>query len=154
MSRKLYLHRKGQDETELIEVEESITVEELVTRHGEVGHSAWAQDGEELIVTDLVIEVIEERGHVHVGPQREVEVTVRFGGVDKTKEYKPGTRVLTVLHWAEGQHGFNVPESQRSDLGLFLRDSEEPLDKGELIGVLDTEHRLHLNMQSVKRHNG
>lgn len=155
MKRQLYLHKQVQAEPQLIEVEETITIEELISRHGEAGHSAWAQDGDELIITEVVIEVVEERGHIHIGPHREIEVTVRYETGDKSKPFKPGARVVTVLNWAEGEHGFNVPDSQRSSLGLFLRGSTTPLDKSELIGTVATdEHRLHLTMQPVGRTNG
>jgi hypothetical protein len=153
VSRKLYLHKQGQGEVELIEVEESITVEELITRHGEDGHHAWVEDGEELVITEVVVEVVTERGHIHIGPDRKVEVTVRYLGEDHSKEYLPGARLKTVLTWAEG--AFNVPENQRSDMGLYFRDSEKPLDKGELVGALDgQDHKLLLKMQPTKRENG
>jgi hypothetical protein len=154
MKRKLYLHKQGQTEVELIEVEESATVEELVARHGEPGHGAWAQDGEELVVSELVIEVVEERGHIHIGPHRQIEVTVRYEAGDKSRDFNPGTRVLTVLNWARGEHGFDVPESQRGGLGLFAANSTTPLDGAEHIGVLATEHHLRLTLAPVKRPQG
>jgi hypothetical protein len=154
MKQKLYLHRQGQAETELIEVEETVTVMQLIAEYGEEGHSAWAQDGDELVITALVIEVVEERGHVHIGPHREVDVTVRYETGDKSKEFKPGTRVLTVKKWAVGEHGFSIPEGQRSGLGLFLRGSREPLDEAEHIGVLAEHGHLHLTLQPVKRPQG
>lgn len=154
MKRKLYLHKQGQAEVELIEVDEAITVEEFISRHGEPGHSAWAQDGEELVVTTLVIQVIEERGHIHVGPRRQIEVTVRYETGDKSREFHPGTRVQSVLNWARGDHGFNVPESQRGGLGLFLPNATTPLDNAEHIGVLTTDHHLRLTLAPVKRPQG
>lgn len=153
MPHSLYLHKQGEKEVELIEVEESITVKELISRHGEPGHRAWAVDGEELVITEVVIDVVERRGHIHIGPDRKVEVTVRYLGDDKSKEYLPGARLKTVLTWAEG--AFNVPENQRSDMGLYFRDSEKPLDKSELVGALDgQDHKLLLKMQPTKRENG
>lgn len=154
MNRKLYLHKQGQAETELIEVDESITVEELISRHGQAGQGAWAEDGEELVATGLVIEVVEERGHIHLGSHHQIEVTVRYETGDKSREFNPGTRVMTVLDWARGEHGFNVPESQRSGLGLFLPNSTTPLDGAEHIGVLATEHRLRLTLAPVRRPQG
>lgn len=154
MKRKLYLHKQGQTETELVEVEETITVEELIARHGEPGHSAWAEDGEELVITELAIEAVGERGHIHVGPHRQIDVTVRYETGDKSREFSPGTRVLTVLNWARSEHGFDVPESQRGGLGLFIANSTTPLDHAEHIGVLTTEHHLRLTLAPVSRPQG
>lgn len=155
MTRKLYLHKQGQTEPELIEVDESITVQELISRHGAEGHGAWAQDGDELIVTELVVEVVAERGHIHIGPHREIEATVRYETGDKSKEFRPGARVKTVLDWARGEHGFNVPENQRGGLGLFLPNAKEPLDEAEHIGVVAGEHHhLRLTLPPIKRPQG
>jgi hypothetical protein len=155
VKRNLFLHKHGQTEPELIEVDESITVAELISRHGADGHNAWAQDGDELISAELVLAVVAERGHIHIGPHHEIEVTVRYETGDKTRAYKPGTRVKTVLDWARGEHGFNVPENQRAGLGLFLTGSTEPLDEAEHIGVVagDSDD-LRLILAPIKRPQG
>ena len=66
-----------------------------------------------------------------------------------------GTRVKTVLDWARGEHGFNVPENQRAGLGLFLPGSTEPLDEAEHIGALagDSDD-LRLILAPIKRPQG
>jgi hypothetical protein len=154
VSRKLYIHKRGIPEPELIEVEESITVEELIVRHGNEGDRAWARDGDELIVTEIVVDIVEERSHIHVGPHAKIDVTVRYETGDKSKEYKPGTKVQTVLDWARGDDGFNVPPNQRGELGLFLPDSKEPLDPDEVIGVFAEHDHLRLTLAPIKRPQG
>jgi hypothetical protein len=151
---QIYIHRPGHDEPELIEITETLTVEELIEAHGRDGHSAWVEDGEEIVAETVVITVVEERGHVHIGKCREIAVVVRYGGNEKPYPFTPGTTIRTVFDWAAGKHGFDLPPAQRADHGLFVPGSQTPLDSAQQVGVLAHECGLILDLSPKHRPQG
>lgn len=152
---KLYLHRAGQTEPALVEVDESIAITELIKEHGEEGHSAWLEDGDELVIERTVVEVVNERAHIYIGRCREVAVRVRYGGPEgKAHGFKPSATIKTVFDWAVGPEAFNLPAAERTTHDLFVPGSQTPLDSAEHIGVIATDCQLLLDLAAKHRHQG
>ncbi len=155
MAIKLYLHKTGQVEPQLVEINESITVTALITEHGEETDSAWLEDGDELVVERTLVEVVKERDHIYIGRCREVNVTVRHGRPEgKPHDFTPSTTVQKALDWAVGPDGFNLPASERTTYGLFVPGSQAPLDSAEHIAVVATDCRVTLDLAPKNRHQG
>jgi hypothetical protein len=151
---QLYIHRPGHDEPELIEVTETMTVAELIDVHGVDASGAWVEDGEEIVAEEIVIEVVEERGHIHIGKCREIEVKVRYGGVEKEHTFNPGKTIHTVHKWAAGEHGFDLPAAQRADHGLFVPGIQTSLDPDVQVGLVAHDCRLVLDLAPKHRPQG
>lgn len=152
---KLYLHKSGHGEPRLIDVEESATVAAIVTEHGDEIDRAWLEDGDELVVERTIVEVVQERAHIYVGPCRQVAVTVRYGGPDgKTRNFKPSTTVKAVFGWVAGPEGFSLPTSQLTNFGLFLPGARTPLDTAEHIALVATDCHVTVDLAEKHRHQG
>jgi hypothetical protein len=150
----IYIHRPRHDEPELIEISETLTVQELIEIHGQDGDSVWIEDGEEIVSETVVVEVVKERGHIHIGRCREIAVVVRYGGDEKPYPFPPGTTIHSVFEWAAGEHGFGLPPAQRPAHGLFVPGSQTPLDSAQHVGALAHECGLILDLAPKHRAQG
>jgi len=151
---ELFLHKKGFDGPQLVDVGEDITVTEFLSLHGAPESSAWLENDDELIADEKLSSVgVVEHSHIHVGRCREVAVRVRYGGESKEERFRPSATVQRVFDWAAGPTGFNLDPTERAKHALFLKKVE--LDPDEHIGVLASDEcELTLDLAPKERHEG
>jgi len=135
---ELFIHTQGEEGPKLIEVDEFLTVREIVEMHFEPGGLVWIEDAELALEETVTIEAaqIGHHGHIHVGHCRNVSVQVRFGGSNITREFPPPTRVARVFEWAVGPEGFNLPADQRPEHDLIVCGGDHPISPSVHVGSL------------------
>jgi hypothetical protein len=105
-------------------------------------------EDEPLDVTLVVIdERMSERIH-HVHRARHIEVTVFYKDAQKSKTFRPATRVQQVLDWAVGPHGFRIDSAIAPEMELALHAQTMALPKNAHIGrfVRHPHHSLALDL--------
>ncbi len=109
----------------------------------------FVEDGDEPL--DLAVLVVDERmgeriHHVHRA--RQIEVTVFYMAGQKSKTFRPATRVQQVLDWAVGPNGFKIDPSIAPEMELAIHGQTTPLPKNAHIGrfVHHPEHKLALDL--------
>lgn len=154
---QIYVHQQN-TELKLIEVKETITVEELASAHGEEGATlVWIEDVEEVLEasTTLADAGIAERSHVHISRCHRITVRVRFGGDAKSREFAAGATIARVFEWATGKHGFELTPSERAKHTLGICDTLTQPDKSEHIGSLaNQECSVCLDLAPKERFEG
>jgi hypothetical protein len=137
---ELYVHSEGNEDPDLVEVESSGTIRELVVvREGRDGQELiWAENGDEPLELDITFEAagIAHRHHVHRGRCRRVRVLVRYGGDTRPHDFPPSATVARVFDWACGPLGFNLTPEQRAKHVLAVPGADHALDPGVHIGSL------------------
>lgn len=135
---QIYIHRDETTGLELVEVEETISVKELVQAHAGEGATAWLEDEEESLALDLVLTetAIAERSHVHVSKKcKKISVTVRYGE-PLTKEFAPSATIGKIFRWATGKHGFGLTATERAKHTLGICGTNTEPDRSEHVGSL------------------
>ena len=135
---KIYVHSSETTELKLIEVEEKISVKEFAETQVGEGSSVWIEDEEESLELEAVlIEVVKERGHVHVSKKcKKIAVSVRYAGDTKLKEFAPGATIARVFKWATGKNGFDLTPTERAKHTLGICHTNTEPDKSEHVGSL------------------
>ena len=148
---------KEDAELQLVEVEETITVRQLIVAHGSAeSGGAWLEDVDEVLETEVtLIEAgIPVRGHVHVSRCHKVDVHVRYGGETKSKEFAPSATIARVFKWATGEHGFDLTKTERAKHTLGICDTQTEPDKSEHVGSLASDCGLCLDLAPKERFEG
>lgn len=127
---QVYMHTQGNDEPELVEIEENAMIRELLV----IGDS---RDSEVVMIEEVeepldpgitLIEAgIHHRHHVHRGRCRRISVKVRYNG-DKNDEFPPTVTIRRVFEWATGEKGFDLTPAQKATHVLALPDADYYLD--------------------------
>jgi hypothetical protein len=154
---QIYVHRSENAELKLIEVEERISVKEFAETQVGEGASLWIEDEEESLEQEAVlIEVVEERGHVHVSKKcKKIAVSVRYAGDTKLKEFAPGASIARVFKWATGKDGFDLTPTERAKHTLGICQTNTEPDKSEHVGSLaGSDCTLCLDLAPKERFEG
>jgi hypothetical protein len=135
---ELFLHSAGQEDPELVEIEASALVRELVVSE-EDGH-VWVEEAEEELDLDITLEAagIRHRHHVHRGRCHRVEVTVRFAGREIPHSFAPAATIKRVFTWATGKDEFDLSPEQRAKHVLALPGADHFLAWTVHVGSLVT----------------
>lgn len=154
---QIYVHQR-KTPLKLIEVEETMAVDELAAGQGEDGATlVWIEDADEALDTGATLsEVgIAERSHVHISRCHRIEVRVRFGGDPKTREFPPGATIARVFKWATSKQGFGLTPTERAKHTLGICDTLTQPDKSEHIGSLASEEcSVCLDLAAKERFEG
>lgn len=137
---EIYVHTAGSEEPELIEIDGTARVRELlVIGQGQGAELVMIEAVAEPIDLDITIEEagIRHRDHVHRGRCRRVGVRVRYNG-DKSHEFHPVTTIRKVFEWATGSDGFNLTPEQKAEHVLAVPGADHFLDWEVRIGSLVT----------------
>jgi hypothetical protein len=134
---ELFLHTPGREHPELIEIEATAVVRELLV-DTEPDGSVWIEEVDDVVDRDMTLEEagIRHRHHIHRGRCHRVEVLVRFNGPRKEHHYGPGTTIKTVYQWASGLHGFALSPDQAAKHVLAVPGADTFLESGVHIGSL------------------
>jgi hypothetical protein len=134
---ELFMHTHTKEDPDLIEIEESAKVRDLVLESEPEG-KIWLQDADDEIDLDLTLKDagIGHRHHLHRGHCKRVEVVVRFNGVEHRESYAPGTVIKSVYRWAAGDRGFNLSPDQAAKHVLVVPGADHFLSDNVHIGSL------------------
>lgn len=159
MIKKLYIHREGTLDPEIVEIDPSDTVRDLLTKLGAGDEDRlWLEDNPKVLDDDRCIDddEIPDRHHVHCGPVKEITVDVSFAGKSKRKQFPPSATVASVHQWATGPKGFDLPADQRPTHELVVRGTDDAVRGNVHIGSLvrRCEHEICLDLRPKERFEG
>lgn len=134
---ELFMHVRGQESPELVEIESTNAVRDLLSAD-EVEARVWLEEVDDEVDLNLTVEEagIGPRHHVHRGRCPRVEVTVRYGGEQRERSFGPGTTVRTIHRWATGTEAFGLTPEQAAKHVLALPDADHFLEGGVHVGSL------------------
>jgi hypothetical protein len=133
---ELFIHTPGSEHPEIIEIEATALVRELLAEETTDGH-IWIEEVDEEIDFDITLEVagIQHHHHVHRGRCHRVEVVVRFNG-DHEHTYSPATTIKTVERWAFGPKVADLSPEQAAKHVLAVPGADHFLESGVHVGSL------------------
>jgi hypothetical protein len=132
---ELYLHTKDSEESQLVEIDETVRFEEIVIEYGEEGSGAWLEEvDEELDVTLTADELkISERSHIHINRCRRIEVTIRQDA-EKSRGFSPSATIASVYDWATGPEGFDLLPAEKVKHTFVICGTQTEPDKSAHVG--------------------
>lgn len=133
---QIYAHTAGNEDPELIEVEDTVLVRELVVGHE--GDMLWIEEQDEVLDLDttLVAAGMQHRHHVHRGRCHRVDVRVRYGGEHRSEAFGPSATIGRVFRWVTEPEGFNLTAEERAKHVLALPGADHALDMSVHVGSL------------------
>jgi len=138
---EVYRHVEGKEDPELIEIEVTALVKELLVVHdGEDGNQIWIEEQDEAIELTITLEAagIRHRHHVHHGRCRVVAVQVRFNNERHTREFRQLSTIKQVFDWATGPDAFRLSPEQKAKHVLALPNADHFLDWNVRVGSIVT----------------
>jgi hypothetical protein len=134
---ELFTHTPGNEHPELVEIDETAAVRELLLEDDPDGH-IWIEEVDEEIDLDVTLKDagIRHHHHVHRGHCHQVEITVRFNGTDFEHTYGPGTTIKTVEKWAFGPEAADLSPEEAAKHVLAVPGADHFLDVGVHVGSL------------------
>lgn len=136
---ELFAHTPGNEHPEIIEIEATALVRELLVEDDPDGH-IWIQEVDEEVDLDITLEAagIRHQHHVHRGHCHEIEVVVRFNGTNFEHGYGPGTTIKTVEKWAFGPKAADLSPEEAAKHVLAVPGADHFLEGGVHVGSLVT----------------
>ena len=133
---ELFTHSPGNEHPEIVEIEPTALVRELLV-DGDGDGRVWIQDVDEEVDLDTTLKAagIRHHHHIHRGHCHRVEVVVRFNG-NHEHTYGPGTTIKIVEKWAFGPEVANLSPEQAAKHVLAEPGADHFLDAGVHIGSL------------------
>jgi hypothetical protein len=133
---ELFAHAPGNEHPEIIEIEATALVRELLVEEAADGR-IWIEEADEEVDLDVTLEAagIRHHHHVHRGRCRRVEVVVRFNG-DHEHTYGPATTIKTVEKWAFGPKVADLSPEQAAKHVLAVPGADHFLEGGVHVGSL------------------
>lgn len=134
---ELFVHRADAEHPELAEVQGTVLVRTLLAVP-DAEHEVWMEDVDEEIDLDVTFDQagIGPHHHVHVGPRRRVEVTVRFNGDNFHHRFGPAKTIRAVSRWVFGPRGANLSPEQQTAHVLAVPGADHFLEDGVHVGSL------------------
>ncbi|PZS37530.1 MAG: hypothetical protein DLM62_18700 [Pseudonocardiales bacterium] len=135
---ELFTHTPGSEHPEIIEIEATALVRELLVEATLDGH-IWIEEVNEEIDLDITLEAagIRHHHHVHRGHCHRVEIVVRFNG-DHEHIYGPATTIRTVEKWAFGPKVADLSPEQAAKHVLAVPGADRFPEGGVHVGSLVT----------------
>lgn len=136
---ELFVHIPGNEHPEIIEIEDTALVRELLVGENPDGR-IWVEEVDEEIDLLLTLKAagIRHHRHVHRGHCRRVEVVVRFNG-DHDRAFAPATRIKAVEKWAFGPKVADLSPEQEAKHVLAVPGADYFLEAGVHVGSLVTQ---------------
>ena len=130
---QVFVHGPGREEPEVIEVEGTVIVRELLAGHD--GEQIWIEEVDVPMELDVTLAVagIGHGHHVHRGPCREVEVRLSAGeGREAAHRFAPSAKVGRAVTWGAEHLGLGPA----ADVEAVDRRTGRVVDPGTHIGWL------------------
>ena len=149
---QLFLHTPGNEGPELVEIEATALVRELIVARDPDGR-VWIEEVDDEVDLDVTLEEagIKHRHHVHHGRCHRVEVVVRFNADRFEDDFGPGTTIKTVYKWVAGSDAANLSADQAAKHVLALPGANAFLDAGVHVGSLVTEGSCKVTLDLLPR---
>jgi hypothetical protein len=154
---ELFVHNAGYEQPEIVEIDASAFVQELLVGVGP-DERVWVEETDEEVDLTVTLEVAEIRHHHHVhrGHCGQVEVIVRFNGSDYERPFTPARTIRAVEEWAFGKKAANFSPEQAAKHVLAVPGADHFLEPGVHVGSLVTAGscRIILDLLPRKRFEG
>lgn len=136
-------------------LDDATTIADLIDQAGLTDASAWIEDGEDALeLTDRVAQVAGDKSHIHVNRCRRVDVSINYGGKQKSHGFSPGSTIQAVRQWAVGKDGFDLPVKERPKHEVGVCGTGVIADRNDHIGTLATDCTLCLDLAPKDRFQG
>lgn len=148
---RIYLHREGRLEPEVVEAPETATLAEVL---GEVADDVvfLREDDDHAFQAGATLATagIADRSHVFAGKKAKVDVAVQFNGVTHTRTFSSSTRIERVFKWAVKEFDLSRGDAAEHTLSVAATGAIPPGDA--LIGSLPQDAAGHLLLSLVPKH--
>ena len=147
---ELFIHTPGNEAPDVVEVEETILVRELLT---DDDGRIWIEEVDQEITLDVTLADagIRHHHHVHRGKCARVEVVVRYNGENFTHTFGPGTTIQTVEKWAFGEKAADLSPDQAATHVLALPGADHFLAATVHIGSLVSAGACRVTLDLLPR---
>ena len=139
---KVFLQGEGLAQIEVLEVEESCTIQAVIEQARDTGlifeddSCVMVEDSKDELKLDSLLDITCNHYRLHVNRQRRIKVTVHYNGEQISRRFPPSKTVRRVKRWATSQKGFDIPKRDAVELELKLCGENEFLDDEVHIGTL------------------
>lgn len=154
---KIYIHTHGD---QILQVNANATdqVGQIVSQHGGGADArAWLENSDDPLepTATLADAGVKERDHIQISKCRHLNVTVRYGGDSKSKQFPPGATIVSVFNWATGSNGFDLTQTEKAKHTLGICDTLTQPDKASHIGSFaDEDCGVCLDLAPKERFEG
>lgn len=134
---ELFRHEEGSEDPEVIEVEATATVRELLAASDADGR-IWIEEVEQEVELDVTLEAagFRHRHHFHRGRCRHVKAVIRYNGVAMERSFTPNATIKKVYKWGSGPDGFKLSPAQAAKHVLAVPHADHFLADTVHIGSL------------------
>ncbi len=148
---ELFVHTAGNEDPDVVEVEETILVRDLLS--GDADGRIWVEEIDEEISLDVTVVAagIRHHHHVHRGRYPRVEVVVRFNGENFTSAFGPGTTIKNVEKWAFGDNAAALSRDQAAKHVLAVPGADHFLAATVHVGSLVTAASCQVTLDLLPR---
>lgn len=148
---ELFIHTAGKEDPDVVEVEETVLVRELLA--GEDDGRIWVEEVDEELTLDVTLADagIHAHHHVHRGRCSRVEVVVRYNGENFTDTFGPGTTIKKVEKWAFGDKAADLSPDQAAKHVLALPGADHFLAATVHVGSLVTAGACQVTLDLLPR---
>lgn len=144
---EIYIHGPGHEDPELVEVEATAQVRDLLSHNDpDDDEQIWIGEAEDPVGLGVTLNAagISHRDHLHRGRCRRIEVEVRFNSSTRERKFPPGVVIARVLAWATGPEGFDLPAEQGPKHVLAVPGADHFLAPDVHIGSLVAQSRCRV----------
>lgn len=134
---ELFIHAGKDTPLKRIEVDGQTQVGDLVTEHGSAEGALWLEGADAPLAENATLEAagVPDGARVYAGRCKKIEATVTFSDEPaETHEVSPSSTVGSLLEWAVGPKGFDLPADERKKHTLAVCDTEEQAEKSAHVG--------------------
>jgi hypothetical protein len=148
---ELFIHTAGKEDPDVVEVEETSLVRELLT--SEDDGRIWIEEVDEEVALDTTFAEagIRQHHHVHRGRCARVEVVVRYNGENFTHTFGPGATIKKVEKWAFGNKAGALSPDQAAKHVLALPGADHFLAATVHVGSLVTAGACQATLDLLPR---
>ena len=148
---ELFVHTAGSETPQVLDVEDSLLVGELLA--GEADGHVWVEGADEELPLDQTLAEagVRRRHHVHRGRCPRVEVVVRFNGETFSSTFGPGTTIKIVERWAFGDAAADLSQDQAAKHVLVVPGADHFLAATVHVGSLVTTGSCQVTLDLVPR---
>jgi hypothetical protein len=148
---RIYLHREGRLEAEVVEAPETATLADLLGEAAD-GVLFLREDDDMAFKADVTLARagIADRSHVFAGKKGKIDIEVQFNGVTHSREFSASTRVEQVFKWAAEE--FNLSKGDAAEHTLSVAATGDIPAGDVLIGSLPQDPAEHLLFSLVPKH--
>ncbi|MCW2690809.1 MAG: hypothetical protein JWR37_5699 [Mycobacterium sp.] len=148
---ELFVHTAGKEDPDVVVVEETLVVRELLAE--DAAGRIWVEEIDEEVDLDISLAAagIGHHHHVHRGHCPRVEVIVRFNGETFTDTFGPGATIKKVEKWAFGGKAADLAADQAAKHVLALPGADHFLAANVHVGSLVTTGSCQVTLDLLPR---